>query len=273
MLRFHFFTAKQGTLVHKDDRGPYLGQMYPVELEIKDTTESNTSASYLDLFLSIGRDGQLHILPNMTNATISIFISQIFRSWVAVYQLLPPMASLCRSLYNIPGLAPPMNVLFWGRHDFQISLSKRNTSRNAWNRHWRRFMVNTGIYQTIRSSSLTNAKWHCVAWPNTMATRRRSDFIPISDLFTQLDLLPTYERYPKNICGGFSMLTGDAYSSGHLVPSHLGLAYVQLVETNPFSDLFVTFSRPFIGTFSILLSQLRNTPFSICAIPPLHYKL
>ena len=34
--------------------------MYPVELEIKDTTESNTSASYLDLLLSIGRNGQLH---------------------------------------------------------------------------------------------------------------------------------------------------------------------------------------------------------------------
>ena len=38
----------------------YLGQMDPVGLEIKDTTESNTSASYLDLLLSIGRDGQLH---------------------------------------------------------------------------------------------------------------------------------------------------------------------------------------------------------------------
>ena len=38
----------------------YLGQMYPIELEIKDTIESNTSASYLDLLLSIGRDGQLH---------------------------------------------------------------------------------------------------------------------------------------------------------------------------------------------------------------------
>ena len=38
----------------------YLDQMYPPELEIKDTTESNTSASYLDLLLSIGRDGQLH---------------------------------------------------------------------------------------------------------------------------------------------------------------------------------------------------------------------
>ena len=38
----------------------YLDQMYTVELEIKDTTESTTSASYLDLLLSIGRDGQLH---------------------------------------------------------------------------------------------------------------------------------------------------------------------------------------------------------------------
>ena len=38
----------------------YLDQMYPAEVEIKDTTESITSASYLDLLLSIGRDGQLH---------------------------------------------------------------------------------------------------------------------------------------------------------------------------------------------------------------------
>ena len=33
--------------------------MDPAELEIKDTTESNTSASYLDLLLSTERDGQL----------------------------------------------------------------------------------------------------------------------------------------------------------------------------------------------------------------------
>ena len=37
----------------------YIGQMYPPELDITDTTESNTSASYLDLLPSIGRDGQL----------------------------------------------------------------------------------------------------------------------------------------------------------------------------------------------------------------------
>ena len=34
--------------------------MYPAKLEIKDSTESTTSASYLDLLLSIRRDGQLH---------------------------------------------------------------------------------------------------------------------------------------------------------------------------------------------------------------------
>ena len=33
------------------------------------------------------------------------------------------------------------------------------------------------------------------------------------------------------------MPTGDAYSSGHLVPSHLGLAYVLNVEINPFLEL------------------------------------
>ena len=51
------------------------------------------------------------------------------------------------------------------------------------------------------------------------------------------------------------MLTGEAYSSGQLVPSHLGLAYVLFVETNPFPELiiFPAFSlRTTVGTFSIL---------------------
>ena len=45
--------------INNTDCEDYLGQMYPAELEIKDTTESNTSASYLDLLLSIGKDSQL----------------------------------------------------------------------------------------------------------------------------------------------------------------------------------------------------------------------
>ena len=45
--------------INNPDFENYLGQMYPAELEIKDTTESNTSASYLDFLLSIESDGQL----------------------------------------------------------------------------------------------------------------------------------------------------------------------------------------------------------------------
>ena len=49
-------------IVHKQPkiRKKNLGQVYPAELEIKDTTESITFASYLDLLHSIGRDGKLH---------------------------------------------------------------------------------------------------------------------------------------------------------------------------------------------------------------------
>ena len=82
----------------------YLGQMYPAELEIKDTTESTTSASFLDLLLSIGRDGQLHTLPSTTSEMISISTSQTFRSWVVIFHLRRPMAC-----YTIrPGL-----LLIW----------------------------------------------------------------------------------------------------------------------------------------------------------------
>ena len=45
--------------INNQDFENYMGRMYPAELEIKGATESNTSYFYLDLPLSIGRDGQL----------------------------------------------------------------------------------------------------------------------------------------------------------------------------------------------------------------------
>ena len=57
----------------------YLGQIYPTEPDIKDTTESNTSASYLGLFLSIGEDGQLQT-SLLTGVTILISLLQAFCS-------------------------------------------------------------------------------------------------------------------------------------------------------------------------------------------------
>ena len=48
--------------INKPDSDNYLGQMYPAELEIKDTTESNTFASHLNTLLSIKSDGQMRTI-------------------------------------------------------------------------------------------------------------------------------------------------------------------------------------------------------------------
>ena len=63
---------------------------YPVELEIKDTTESNTSASYLKLLLSIGRDGQLHTSIYDKRDDFNFHITNFSYLRLAIYQLRPP---------------------------------------------------------------------------------------------------------------------------------------------------------------------------------------
>ena len=62
--------------INNPDFDNYLIQMYPTKFEIKDTTASNTSATYLDLLLPIASCA----LPFTTNMTISTSISQTFLS-------------------------------------------------------------------------------------------------------------------------------------------------------------------------------------------------
>ena len=136
--------------------------MYPVELEIKDTTESNTSASYLDLLLSIGRDGQLHtsiydkrddfnfhstnfpfLSSNIpTSPAYGVFISQLIR-----------YARACSSY----------GCLSWGRRDFQINSSNRDTSRNAMKSSLRKFYDRYGDlikqYEVSLSQMLNEIPW------------------------------------------------------------------------------------------------------------------
>ena len=105
-----------------------------------------------------------------------------------------------------------------------------------------------------------NIKWHSVDWPYTMTTLHRSDFIKISDLITKL--LWIMRAF---MCNGSGMPRGDAFSFGHLVLSHLGLAYVLLAGTNPFSELVVICRYCIIalgksfGIFSRLLSLAKTS--------------
>ena len=133
------------------------------------------------------------------------------------------MASLFRSLYDIPWLAPRMNLLFWGWRDFQISIStgiRQGTleiiiEEVLWSIR--------GSYQTIWSSPLTNVKWHYVTWPYTMATSYWSDFVPNSTF---------YRIWQVSI--DYLLRVWHAYSGRLLLripgPVPLGLAYVLLVE-------------------------------------------
>ena len=66
------------------------------------------------------------------------------------------------------------------------------------------------------------------------------------------------------------MSTEDAHSSGHIAPSYVGLAYVQIVKTNPYPN-FVVFLpdyalRTSISTFSIfILNSFLVRPFDYTA--------
>ena len=84
---------------------------------------------------------------------------------------------------------------------------------------------------------------------------------PKRDLNIEYDLLPNYEMFSKNIYERFGMPTGMTHPSVHLVPSLLELAYLLLVETNPFAELVAIFQdyavrsslRKSLCTFSIFL--------------------
>ena len=97
--------------MNNSDFENYLGQMYPAELEIKDTTESNTSASYLDLFLSIESDSQLRTSLYDKRGDFNFHITD-FPFLSSNFPSSPAYGVLSHRSYGMPGLVPLMNVLF-----------------------------------------------------------------------------------------------------------------------------------------------------------------
>ena len=97
--------------------------MYPVELEIKDTTESNTSASYLNLLLSIGKDSQLHTSIYDKRDNFNFYVT----NFLFLSSNIPasPMASLPQSLYDMHGLPPRINVYSEGEATFEYASRTR----------------------------------------------------------------------------------------------------------------------------------------------------
>ena len=78
-------------------------------------------------------------------------------------------------------------------------------------------------------------------------------------LFTDFDVITKY-RFPKGICNGCGMPTGDAYSSGHLVLSHFGTCMCSNVETNLSWTCLVSGLLNFEHPSVLLFCPLDHTP-------------
>jgi hypothetical protein len=58
--------------------GDFVDRIYPIELEIKDTTDTDRSASYLDIHLELDSEGRLKTKLNKNNSKKFEHIYQFF---------------------------------------------------------------------------------------------------------------------------------------------------------------------------------------------------
>ena len=85
--------------------------MYPDELEIKGTKEIISCASYLDLLLSIWRDGPVHTCLHDKRDDFNFHITN-FPFLSSNILSSPAYGVLSLRLYDMLGLAPGVTVLF-----------------------------------------------------------------------------------------------------------------------------------------------------------------
>ena len=222
--------------INNPDFENYLGQMYPPELEIKDTTESNTSASYLDLLLSIGRDGQLrtslydkrddfnfHItnFPFLSSNIPSspaygVFISQLIR-----------YARACSSYecFILRAMRLSNKLLGQGYVKERLKSSLR--------KFYGRYGDLTKQYEVPLSRMLhdilddDHIQWH----PPLIG--HYTNFWPLL-IWTLLPNLTFYlivQGFHRTYATGAACQQRTLTPSGHLVLSHLGFAFVHPIET------------------------------------------
>jgi hypothetical protein len=92
--------------INGDQFHSYVDSIYPNELEIKDTIEYPTSASYLDVLLKLDTNGKITI-QLYDNGMISISPSSISLTYmyVAISLLHLHMVYIYRSLFDMQELA------------------------------------------------------------------------------------------------------------------------------------------------------------------------
>ena len=177
--------------------------MYSYELEIKDTRESNTSVSYLDLLLSIRKDGQLHTSiyhkPDDFNYQITKFpfLSSNIPTLSAYGVFISHLIRYARACSSNECFILRATRLF------------KKASRTGIRQGTLEIVIEEalwsirGSYQTIWSFLLTNVKWHSVTWSYSMITPYWSDFVPNSTFYRS-----SLSGFHRIICDGVACRQG-----------------------------------------------------------------
>ena len=213
--------------------------MYPTELEIKDTTESNAYASFLDLLLLMDRDGYLRTSQHN-------IIARLCRFYLTTH---PTRQGL---------------LLLWmfyseGGATFQIA-SRSVIYKGTFEIVYKEVLWSvTGFYQTIWGSLLPNVTHHSGGWPCTVTPSIDKTLHQLLTLLLIFDFLPNCARF-RFATGAATFATGAACQQRTLTPPDtwscpiLGLVWVLMLR--PISSehvLFRTFEfRTSLGT-SVLL--------------------
>ena len=183
----------------------------------KHTTESTNSASYLDLLLSIWRDGQLltSIYDKRDDFNFNItnfpFLSSNIPSSPAYGVFFSQLIRYARTCSSY-------ECFILRARRLSSKLLKQGYLMERLKSSFRKFYGRNGDliqqYEVSLSRMLNDILTLDQQWlPN------QSDFPQISWPWYRLWPSPHYEWFPWSISNGFGMSAGDAYHSGHLIPS------------------------------------------------------
>ena len=139
--------------------------------------------------------------------------------------------------YGMPGLALLMNVLRAARLSSKLlGQGYICMSGNVWNRPSGSFMVDMGVSSNIMKSPSPKCYMTFLDMVIYSDTLNWSNITPIFEPITELDLITNFELITKfrevsiEHCNWCGLPTDDAYSSGHLLLSHLGLAFILMLR-------------------------------------------
>ena len=189
------------------------------------------------MFLSIWRDGQLRTSlydkPDDFNFHITNF--PILRSKIPSS---PAYGVFISQLIRYARTSPLMNVLFWGRCDFYISFSRRDTSGSVWNRLFDKVCNNYNLFARDTTST---------SWPRNLDSMNFLETLQQSDRFFSSEVLDNH----KSVLTSFGIQANS---------EELDLPYIYWIpkmHKNPYKHKFIVgSSKCLTKPLSILLTKL-----------------